>query len=237
MSSLLRLLINPLKSAHCQPQNVRLFSQRPTLLHRLKETLTFTSKPRNCPKQYCTRAYDVNTNVAKDVIVYKYENPKFFKIINIFGICQFTFWTYLSHFAFTSLRDAPVEVKEGQELAWYERINLGENKYRNGITVMCFCIGYGVLFAVWMFTLRSVRFLILRKGGQDVTFVTYGPFGHNRIMTVPLKNVSAQQPREIAKVHLPLKVRNRSLFYVLDMRGEFKNARLYDYTAGLNRRF
>lgn len=88
-----------------------------------------------------------------------------------------------------------------------------------------------------MFTLRSVRFLILRKGGQDVTFVTYGPFGHNRIMTVPLKNVSAQQPREIAKVHLPLKVRNRSLFYVLDMRGEFKNARLYDYTAGLNRRF
>lgn len=144
MSNLLRLLINPinpLKSAHCQPQNVRLFSQQPTLLHRLKETLTFTSKPRNCPKQYCTRAYDVNTNVAKDVIMYKYENPKFFKIINIFGICQFTFWTYLSHFAFTSLRDAPVEVKEGQELAWYERINLGENKYRNGITVMCFCIG------------------------------------------------------------------------------------------------
>ena len=88
-----------------------------------------------------------------------------------------------------------------------------------------------------MFTLRSVRFLILRKGGRDVTFVTYSPFGQNRIMTVPLKSVSAQQPRELADSLLPLKVRNRSLFYVLDMRGEFKNAQLYDYSAGLHRRF
>lgn len=87
-----------------------------------------------------------------------------------------------------------------------------------------------------MFTLRSVRFLILRKGGLDVTLVTYGPFGKNRIMTVPLKSISAQQPREIAEVLLPLKVRNRSLFYVLDMKGEFKNTELYDYTAGLHRR-
>lgn len=88
-----------------------------------------------------------------------------------------------------------------------------------------------------MFTLRSVRFLILRKGGKNLSLVTYGPFGHNRIMTVPLQDVSAQQPRELAGVLLPLKVRNRALFYVLDMRGEFRNTQLYDYTAGLSRRF
>ncbi|XP_075168539.1 transmembrane protein 223 [Haematobia irritans] len=239
MSSLLRLLINPVKVVSSHQQNVCLLSRQP-LIHKLKAVLTFTTKAspaRHNSRQFCTKAYDVNTNVPKDVILYKYENPKFFKIINIFGICQFVFWTYLSHFAFTSLRDAPVEQREGEELAWYEKINLGENKYRNGITIMSFAIGYGILYAVWMFTLRSVRFLILRKGGRDVTLVTYGPFGHNRIMTVPLKDVSAQQPREIANVHLPLKVRNRSLFYVLDMRGEFKNTRLYDYTAGLNRHF
>uniref|UniRef100_A0A1A9VY05 Transmembrane protein 223 n=1 Tax=Glossina austeni TaxID=7395 RepID=A0A1A9VY05_GLOAU len=186
---------------------------------------------------FCTRVYDVNTNVSKDVILYKYENPRFYKILNLFGISQFIFWTYLSHFAFTSLKDAPVEKKDYVDLAWYERINLGENKYRNGISIMCFVIGYGLLFTVWMFTLRSVRFLILRKGGKDVALVTYGPFGHNRIMDIPLKHISAQQSRETAAVHLPLKVRNRSLFYVLDMRGEFKNPKLYDYTAGLNRRF
>lgn len=88
-----------------------------------------------------------------------------------------------------------------------------------------------------MYTLRSVRFLILRKGGRDVTIVTYGPFGKNTMMTVPLKAISAQTHREVSEVLLPLKVRNRSLFYVLDMKGEFKNPQLYDYTAGLNRRF
>lgn len=90
---------------------------------------------------FCTRAYDVNTQITKDVILYKYENPNFFKIINIFGFSQFLFWTYLSHFAFTTLRDAPVEQQEGKELAWYEKLNLGENKYRNGITIVSFLIG------------------------------------------------------------------------------------------------
>uniref|UniRef100_A0A1I8PCE4 Transmembrane protein 223 n=1 Tax=Stomoxys calcitrans TaxID=35570 RepID=A0A1I8PCE4_STOCA len=239
MSSLIRLLLNPIKIVPSHQQSIHLITRQP-LLNKLKETLSFTSHTKSANvvgRRYCTRAYDVNTSVPKDVILYKYENPKFFRIINIFGICQFVFWTYLSHFALTSLRDAPVEQREGEELAWYEKINLGENKYRNGISIISFAIGYGILFTVWMFTLRSVRFLILRKGGRDVTLVTYGPFGHNRIMTVPLKDVSAQQPREIANVHLPLKVRNRSLFYVLDMRGEFKNTRLYDYTAGLNRHF
>lgn len=158
MSSLLRLLINPAKNASYQQQTVRLFSRQP-LLQTLKETLSFTAKPKTSKlpyqqRQCTTRAYDVNTNVPKDVILYKYENPKFFKIINIFGICQFMFWTYLSHFAFTSLRDAPVEQKEGQELAWYEKINLGENKYRNGITVISFAIGK---FTRTDFNLRSIR--------------------------------------------------------------------------------
>ncbi|EDW09212.1 transmembrane protein 223 [Drosophila mojavensis] len=181
-------------------------------------------------------AYDVSTNVQKDIVLFKYENPKFYKMLNFFGLCQFVFWTYLSHFAFTTLKDAPVVEKPGEELKWYQRINLGENKYKNGITICCFLIGYGILFAVWMFTLRSVRFLILRKGGDSVSFVTYGPFNRNRIMTVPLKCISAEESREMARVQLPIKVKNKALYYVLDMRGEFRNPQLFDYTAGLKRR-
>ncbi|KFB44404.1 AGAP005148-PB-like protein [Anopheles sinensis] len=101
---------------------------------------------------------------------------------------------------------------------------------------MCFCIGYGVLFASWMFTLRSVRYLILRRGGNEVSVVTYAPFGTNRIMDVPLKYVSAQESREAARVTVPIKIKNRALFYVLDMRGEFTNTKLYDYTVGLSRK-
>ncbi|XP_055603612.1 transmembrane protein 223 [Uranotaenia lowii] len=182
------------------------------------------------------RAYDVNTNLAKDVMLYKYENPRFFKILNIFAISQFAFWSYLTHFAYTTLKDAPVpENPEPDSLAWYEKINLGENKYRNGIAIMSFVVGYGILFASWMFTLRSVRFLILRKGGNTVSVVTYAPFGRNRIMDVPLKCISAQESREAARVTIPIKIKNKSLFYVVDKKGEFTNGRLFDYTVGVSR--
>ncbi|XP_058835535.1 transmembrane protein 223 [Topomyia yanbarensis] len=181
------------------------------------------------------RAYDVSTNVAKDVILFKYENPRFFRVLNIFAISQFLFWGYLSHFAFTTLKDAPVPQQDTDQLAWYEKINLGENKFRNGITIMSFLIGYGILAASWTFTLRSVRFLILRKGGQKVSVVTYTPFGKNRIMDVPLNCISAQESREAARVTIPIKIKNRSLFYVVDKKGEFTNTRLYDYTVGMKR--
>ncbi|XP_055859145.1 transmembrane protein 223 [Episyrphus balteatus] len=183
----------------------------------------------------CTKAYDVSTNVAKDIILFKYENPKFFKMLNIFAIVQFLFWNYLSHSAFTTLRDAPVD-EAPEDAAWYRQINLGENKYRNGITVSCFLIGYGILAVAWMYTLRSVRFLVLRKGGKELSFVTYGPFNKNRIITVPMNCVTAMESRGTARVQLPIKIKNKSFFYILDMRGEFKNTKLFDYTAGLSRK-
>jgi hypothetical protein len=42
----------------------------------------------------------------------------------------------------------------------------------------------------WMYTLRSVRMLVLRKDGKTVSIVTYGPFNRNRVLDVPLENVS-----------------------------------------------
>lgn len=87
------------------------------------------------------RILDVNTNVTKDVILFKYENPRFFKILNLFAICQYLFWNYLAYFAFTTLKDAPVEAAKNEELSWWRKINLGENKYRNTITIVSFLIG------------------------------------------------------------------------------------------------
>lgn len=89
------------------------------------------------------QSFEVNTNLSKDVILFKYENPRFYKFLNIFGISQFCFWNYLAHFSYTTLRDAPVDqaVKEDANTPWFGKINLGENKFRNGITVFCFLIG------------------------------------------------------------------------------------------------
>ncbi|XP_044252616.1 transmembrane protein 223 [Tribolium madens] len=186
-------------------------------------------------RYFSEKPLDVNTNVAKDVILFKYDNPRFFKIINIFAGCQFVFWSYLSVFAYSKLRDAPVD--PSKETTWWRKINLGENKYRNGLAVISFIIGYGILTITWMYTLRSVRYLILHQGGQNLSFVTYTPFMKNRIFTVSLKNVNCKESRSVAVSQLPLKVKGHYLHYILDMRGEFKNPTLFDHTAGLRRKW
>lgn len=94
-----------------------------------------------------------------------------------------------------------------------------------------------MIFVTWTFTLRSVRYLIALKNGKDVSIVTYTPFGKNRILNVPIKCISAQESRSTANVYLPLKVKNTSFFYILDMKGEFKNTRMFDQAIGLSRKF
>lgn len=111
----------------------------PIVLSQLRANLSTTGRLAVNP--VATRAYDINTKVVKDVMLYKYDNPRFYRILNIFAITQFLFWGYLSHFAYNTLRDTPVPEGNSEELAWYERINLGENKYRNGIAIMSFLIG------------------------------------------------------------------------------------------------
>lgn len=100
-----------------------------------------------------------NNQLTKDVIICKYhiinmlstifqllfvdkfENPRFFKVVNIFAISQVFFWSYLSHFSYTSLKDAPIEEIKDESVDWWRKINLGENKYRNAIAGMCLFIG------------------------------------------------------------------------------------------------
>lgn len=195
----------------------------------------FKSTPTNPGIKRFSINLDANTAVIKDVVLFKYENPRLFKAMGFFAIAQFFFWNWLSYFSFNNLKDAPVDKSKEEDLPLWRRINLGENKYRNGIGVMCFLMGYGILMACWMFTLKSVRMLILRQGGQVVTFVTYTPFGVNRMMDVPLKFISAEESRQMARTLLPVKVKNRALYYVLDVRGEFKNPQLFDQTVGIRR--
>lgn len=94
---------------------------------------------------FCQQVFTVNTNVTKDVMLYKYINDRNFKIGNFFALCNFGFWTYLSLFAYGTLRDAPVE-KTNEEVVWWRKINLGENKYRNGLMIVTFAIGQLNLF-------------------------------------------------------------------------------------------
>lgn len=98
---------------------------------RWKDMLVFRSGP--------TVAQRTAATLEKDMLLFKYENPKFFRYLNLFGVSQFVFWTYLSNFA-TTLRDVKVPVTE--DTKWYEKLTfLGEDKYKNGLAVLFFLVG------------------------------------------------------------------------------------------------
>lgn len=83
------------------------------------------------------------SNLTKDVIVYKYENPRYFKLLNIFALVQFVFWTGTIEFTMSSLRDTPVdETAEGfKDQPIYMKTNLGSDRFKIGVSSVLLLIG------------------------------------------------------------------------------------------------
>lgn len=83
------------------------------------------------------------TNLTKDVIIFKHNNPRYFKLMNIFGIVQFFFWIICAEFQLSNLRDIPVnkESPEFKDLPAYLKVNWGENKFKFGIATASFLFG------------------------------------------------------------------------------------------------
>lgn len=61
----------------------------------LKRTFSHIAKP-------------VESNLSKDVIVFKYENPRKFRLLNFFAFSQLFFWSYLAQWSFSEMRDVKV---------------------------------------------------------------------------------------------------------------------------------
>jgi len=180
------------------------------------------------------------TSVVKDVIIYKFESPRFYKYLNVFALTQYGFWMYISSSSMKMI-DVPVREtnknQEEEDLPFWRKINLGADKYKYGLTAGAGLMGFGILFVSWTYILRSVRYLILRKDGLTVAFVTYAPFGRNRIMDVPIKNISAAGSRTSGASQMPVKVRGRYLYYLIDLKeGKFPHPQVFDRTVGTKRK-
>lgn len=151
-----RLLFNrSLLNSSLQIRNYSIKSVRTPLKTFVKEPPNVVYKPivyqlsTNGLKLFCRHNYShapINidvSNLTKDVIVYKYNNPKYFKIMNIFGIAQFFFWLICAEFTLSNLKYTPVNTEDPkfEDLPIYLRINLGENKYKYGLAIACFMFG------------------------------------------------------------------------------------------------
>ncbi|KAL5008386.1 hypothetical protein ScPMuIL_013967 [Solemya velum] len=158
-------------------------------------------------------------------------------MLSLFGVIQFVFWTYLARFSYKTLRDTPSEGGEVKltDIRSWKNINLGSNMYRNGIVLLCMSVGYLVLFAACMYPLRAVKELWLLRGGQGVRVTTYAPFGKTHTLSTSINRVSCLQTRVESPTNIPMKVKGKWFFFLLDKRGNFYDTHLFDYSVGLYR--
>jgi hypothetical protein len=99
--------------------------------------------------------FEVDTNnITQDLLVYSNEGQnRFFFIVSLFGVIQMGFWVYLAYFSYNTLRDTPekddmVEKKvvDADAVPFWRKVNLGGNKYRFGIALLCAAVGKNHFF-------------------------------------------------------------------------------------------
>ncbi|XP_053223964.1 transmembrane protein 223 [Podarcis raffonei] len=190
-------------------------------------------------------AFPLDTNVPRDVLLFQHDRGRFFRILGLFCAGQFVFWAYLAHFAFHGLRDVRASRPEpdpqhGERplptLPGGATIQLSSNKWRFGFTASCLTVGSLILAAGFVFSRRSVSRILLHRGGQEVTFTTYYPLGWTSSFTVPLRHVSCMSHRLEVPAMMPLKVKGRAFYFLLDKQGRITNTKLFDITVGAYRK-
>ncbi|PIK36705.1 putative transmembrane protein [Apostichopus japonicus] len=187
------------------------------------------------------------SEVVKDVVLYKNNSNIFFGVVGAFACAQMVFWGYLTHTAFTSMRDAhiltatkygpegpPAELKKWTSWSGIT-MSLSSGKWRYGVTLLCLAAGTSIFAMSLMYSRRSISSLILLKGGNNLRIETFGFLGLKSSITVPVSKVSCQHSRHAVSSQLPIKVYGHSFHYILDKQGKFLNGRLFDYTAGMKR--
>ncbi|NXL55107.1 TM223 protein, partial [Podilymbus podiceps] len=169
----------------------------------------------------------------RDVVLFEHERDSFFRLAGCFCAGQGLFWACLAHFAFTALRPSPAP-GSGPD----DPLRPRDHKWRLGFTASCLTLGSLIVAAGCLFPLRAVRRVTLLRGGGEVTISTHGPLGLGRgpTFTVPLRHVSCRAHRSEVQATVPLKVKGRPFFFLLDKRGQLRHPRLFDVTVGAYRK-
>ncbi|XP_007441147.1 transmembrane protein 223 [Python bivittatus] len=113
--------------------------------------------------------------------------------------------------------------------------NFGSNKWRYGFTASCLSVGTLILVAGFFYARRSVSRVLLLRGSQEVTFTTYYLFGFTSSFTVPLRHISCMSHRSEVAAIIPVKIKGRPFYYLLDKQGEITHTPLFDITVGAYR--
>lgn len=94
--------------------------------------------PRSRAAAAAALALEVAAAPPRDVVLFRHDRDRFFRLVGLFCAGQALFWGYLAHFAFTALRPAPGSAP-GPEDPFRPR----DNKWRFGFTASCVTLGTG----------------------------------------------------------------------------------------------
>ncbi|XP_076166205.1 uncharacterized protein LOC143146074 isoform X2 [Ptiloglossa arizonensis] len=165
-------------------------------------------------------------NVQNNVLLFKHiDITKFFVMkFFIFG------WLFCCTVLFYYCYDPKYKTHLLENISWKDYIKqCGLN------LIICLYLSLTGPLLVLTFHLaykRCVKYIILHKGGEEISIITYHLFKNERILKLPLNTVSSICSRSEKKVYIPIKIKGHSFYFLIDGLGKFVNENLFDNTIG-----
>ncbi|XP_011646030.1 transmembrane protein 223 isoform X1 [Pogonomyrmex barbatus] len=170
--------------------------------------------------------FDVNMNVKNNVILYKFERNTYFRNLKIFAIGQLLGWSVVAFYtyrpSFWDIFNTDIKFKE------FLKNNM------ICLTMFIFSSFAGPFMSLFLYATcaRSIKYIILNKGGKTISIVTYHLLKKKSSMSLPVEMVKLFSHRTSSGSCIPLKIKNKRFYYLIDKSGTFVNPKLFDYTLG-----
>lgn len=85
--------------------------------------------------------FNINTNVPKDVLLYKSTGDRTFKMISIFSIVQFGFWLTVADTYNALLNEKPKLDENSHPISWLDTLKSKGKLVTIGVPIGCLCMG------------------------------------------------------------------------------------------------
>lgn len=194
--------------------------------------------------------FDPAKDVTRDFLLYKNPNTAAMRYLFYFAGLNFIVWALPGYYTFVNFNEMLQMSEKRKKLVeqgvlarqWWESLVGWINEHKLVTQVVVQGLASAGFLLVGLFAARSVRQVVLLKGGQMVRMRTWTVIpSESRFVeyTVPVSNVSALTSRSDKKSpYVRLKIKGHPFYYLMDKRaGEFVSPQLYDKTIGYTRIF
>ncbi|KAL0107550.1 hypothetical protein PUN28_014695 [Cardiocondyla obscurior] len=100
--------------------------------------------------------------------------------------------------------------------------------FQTGVFTFALIAGPFMFFFIYALCSRSVKYIILNKGGKTVSIVTYHVLKKKSSSVIPVEMVKSTVDRRSKSGFVSLKIKNKYFYYLLDNGGTYVNPKLFD---------